>query len=483
MLDRRYIAPLLVIASVILFGSLGFLGAAMYSKYQWSLSSRRSAATREISRPSPGTYPSAPGPDASGYVASPEGATGSGDGSPSPSAGAIAAAEWVPLNEENMPPPHVSNDPEVMAVFQKMSLEEKVGQILMVGFQGTEAGVPIRGMITKRHIGGVILFSRNIVDVDQVASMNGELQSVSRIPLLIAIDQEGGPISRIGAAQGGVDLPSNHDIGNTRDPERTARAAGIVAEELKPLGFNMNMAPVLDVNTDPNNKVIGDRSYGDEPSLVAEFGTRYILSLLLSEMIPVAKHFPGHGDTVADSHQEMPVVAKDLGHLQATELPPFASAISIARVPAIMVNHVWYKTLDSKPTPAVLSRNVILGLLRRDMRFDGVVITDDMEMGGITQNNRVDDAALKALQAGADIILISRTREKQVEAYDLLVREARYNPVLMARVDEAVLRILDLKSRFGMLKGPVAPPDASVLHRNISVLRRDAADLTKPEKT
>jgi beta-N-acetylhexosaminidase len=271
-----------------------------------------------------------------------------------------------------------------------------VGQMFMVDFTGLEPIANVERLIAEEGVGGVILFDKNISAPRQVASLTNALQEsargAGRPPLLIGVDQEGGPVARL--RMGATHFPSAMAFGAARSEALAASAAGITARELRALGLHMNMAPVLDVNNNPANPVIGVRSYGEDPALVARLGTAAIRAMQASGVLATAKHFPGHGDTSQDSHVTLPVVPHAQARLDAVELLPFRAAIRIG-VAAVMTAHVVFKALDPD-RPATLSP-AVLGFLRSDLGFAGLIVTDSMGMRAITDRFPPGEAAVQVL--------------------------------------------------------------------------------------
>ncbi len=325
-----------------------------------------------------------------------------------------------------------------------MSLEEKIGQLFQVGFSGREINYEIEKMIVEYSAGGVILFARNIVDPVQTAELTGELQKRAKIPLLISADQEGGPVTRL---NGATHFPSNMVLGAAGDPVLAGEQGKIMARELRASGINMNLAPVLDVNNNPANPVIGVRSFGENPELVAELGTAFISGLQGEGVASCAKHFPGHGDTETDSHQALPIIGHGRERLEKVELLPFRRAIA-AGVDCIMTAHVHFPAFeDDQETPATLSPSVLRRLLREEMGFQGLIITDCMEMKAITDNFGTGDGAVRAIAAGADIVLISHNLGFQIEAFEGVLKAVKDGRLDVERINDAAFRVLNLKSK------------------------------------
>ncbi len=350
-------------------------------------------------------------------------------------------------------------DPEIDTMIAEMTIEEKVGQLIMVGFEGTQANEAIETHIRERFVGGVVLFSRNIQSPQQTAELTNELQRLAgatarQIPLFVGIDQEGGWVIRL--KEGATVLPGNMALGATNSTELAERAGEITAVELAAVGVNLNFAPVMDVSNNPDNPVIGRRSFGESPELVSRLGISYIRGLQRNGVLATAKHFPGHGDTTVDSHFELPTVSHDLERIHALELQPFRAAID-ADVAAIMTAHIIYPAFDAN-RPATLSPTILTDLLRKELGFDGLLITDDMEMKAIDDRYRSGEAAVMAVEAGADIVMVLWTPTKQIEVFDALLSAVKSGRISQARLDQSVERIL--KSKEAAFDRRFVDPDA-----------------------
>ena len=339
---------------------------------------------------------------------------------------------------------------DVVSLLNSLSLEEKVGQLLHIGIPS-----PTLSQETKAHLkeikpGGVIYFSRNVEDTTGVRTLSNELQKLSSIPLFISTDQEGGSVMRI--AKGVTVFPGNMALGATRSSTLAYQAGKITGEELYQLGINMNLAPVLDVNNNPQNPVIGLRSIGEEPKLVANLGSALALGLQDAQVVATGKHFPGHGDTDQDSHRNLPVVAHNKERLRNVELLPFQDAINKG-LRAIMTAHVVFPAFEPDTTvPATLSHHVLTDLLRVELGFEGLILTDCMEMKAIADTFGTVEGAIKTIEAGADMVLISHTPSVQLEAYEALIEAVKSGRISEERLNQSVLRILKAKADFGILQ-------------------------------
>ncbi len=302
---------------------------------------------------------------------------------------------------------------------------EKVGELFMVGYAGTDPTAADE-LIRRYNVGGVILFTRNVRDADHAAEVCAKLQElrreVSDSPLFISIDQEGGCVARI--TEGVTVFPGNMALGalGATDSERMARqAAEITAAELSALGINVNFAPVIDISSNPRNPGVGARAFGADPQLVARLGTATIEGMQAGGVLATAKHFPGLGEALVDSHDELPVVRASAEDLESREFAPFRAAVD-SGVSFIMTAHCAYPALDESMTPGTLSKPILSGILRERLRFDGIIITDCLEMLSIEKDFPAPEASLAAVRAGATMPLICHTRDKQIAAIETLAR-------------------------------------------------------------
>ena len=326
-----------------------------------------------------------------------------------------------------------------------MSLREKLGQLLMVGFDGITPSREVTRLVATTRVGGVILFRRNVEYPTQVLALTRALQRLApKAPLFVAVDQEGGRVSRLPPPF--TQFPPAAVLGTRNSFDLTYAVGEAMGREMAAVGINMDMAPVLDVNTNAANPVIGDRAFGDSPIVVEEHGLAMIVGLQDRRVIACAKHFPGHGATSADSHLELPEVKVSLRQLERIHLRPFEHAIT-NRLAAVMTAHVRYPALDPA-APATLSKKILTGLLRRAMGFEGLIITDDLEMKAISARHDPASAAVKAFQAGADILLFCRDTEAPRRTVELLAQAVARGRLSEARVDASLARILRMKERF-----------------------------------
>jgi beta-N-acetylhexosaminidase len=325
------------------------------------------------------------------------------------------------------------------------TLKEKVGQMFIVGLQGKSLTREEKQVVKHYPFGGFILFSHNCCEPGQILSLCRALWEISNAsPPFIAIDQEGGRVHRL--PKPFIHLPPAARIGETGDRNLAYRAARATAEELASVGINLDFAPVLDVNSNPKNPVIGDRSFASDPRTVTEFSERWIQGLRDGGIIPCGKHFPGHGDTDKDSHLDLPVVDRPRDDLWKVELPPFVSACRNG-IESLMTAHVVYRALDPS-FPATLSRNIVTGLLREDLNYHGVVFGDDMEMKAISGHYGEEEAVALCAYAGIDMMLFCHELPRAIRAFDFLYSEFEKDPTIRSQVENCYNKITKLKQRF-----------------------------------
>lgn len=325
------------------------------------------------------------------------------------------------------------------------TLREKIGQMIMIGLRGEELSQAEERLLEDYPFGGFILFGHNLKEPKQILSLCRSLWGRKRaLPPFIAIDQEGGRIHRLPAPF--THFPPAAALGRTRNPDFAYWVGLATARELSAVGINLNFAPVLDVNSNSNNPVIGDRSLSSDPDEVATLGCSIIQGLRDGRIIPCGKHFPGHGDTTQDSHLELPVVKKDLAALKAVELLPFIHACR-NDIESLMTAHVLYPSLDPAH-PATLSHAIITKLLRQELGYDGVVFGDDLEMQAISKNYPLEEAVTLGIHAGVDVLMFTHQTEFAIQAHEFLCQRAEKEPEIKARVEESYQRIKKLKERY-----------------------------------
>jgi beta-N-acetylhexosaminidase len=364
-------------------------------------------------------------------------------GSPTTSVGLSPSPQPTPTPSPSASPtPSPTIDPLEAAVDDSlavMSDSEKVGQLILAGYSGANGVEAAAELVGELQVGGVILFADNVQSPDHAVAVTTAFRSASDgIEPLIAIDHEGGEVIRMGPPV--TQLPDAWTIGETGDPELAREAGRVAGEELLAMGIGVDLAPVLDVNDEPDNPVIGRRAFGADPQLVTEMGLAFADGLEPTGVVATGKHFPGHGHTTVDSHYALPVVDRTRRQLERIDFVPFQAAVD-AGIEVIMTAHVVYTALDRRE-PATLSRPILTGILREQMGFDGVVVTDSLSMEAITEQRSRGEAAVVAILAGADMVLIP---DDVAGVRTALLTALRSGRLPAERLDASVRRILRLK--------------------------------------
>ncbi|MBN2371570.1 MAG: beta-N-acetylhexosaminidase [Vicinamibacteria bacterium] len=324
-----------------------------------------------------------------------------------------------------------------------------IGQRFVIGFEGLRPSIEVKQLLREYGVGGIILFARNVDEPGQLVDLVRELQFIARetgheTPLLIGVDQEGGRVARLHGPW--TRWPAARALGRTGSEGLAREMGSALARELRSCGIRCDFAPVMDVDSNPNNPVIGDRSFGDDPELVGRIGSAMIRGLQNEEVAACAKHFPGHGDTDKDSHLDLPCLTHARERLDAVELRPFRDAIA-AEVAMIMTAHIVVSALDDG-VPATLSRRVIDDLLRIEMGYDGVIVSDDLEMKAVGASWSAERAAILAAQAGCDLLLICHTPDAQAAAVEGLIHAVEKGDLRRDSLEESARRIRALKRRY-----------------------------------
>lgn len=346
-------------------------------------------------------------------------------------------------------------------VLGKMSLREKVGQLFIVRPEALAENSnaetapatdrvddAVISRIEEYPVGGIALFSRNITSAEQLPMFISDLQSSSKYPLFIAVDEEGGRVARIANSDffNVASYKSMEDIGKSGDASKAEEVGRQIGLYLKELGFNLDFAPVADTNTNPQNIVIGDRSYGSDPALVACMVSAQLDGMHDSGIMGTLKHFPGHGDTKDDTHSGYVSIEKTWDELKECELVPFITALPKADM--VMVSHITAVNVTSDKLPTSMSETMITGKLRNELGYDGVIITDAMAMGAVADNYTSAEAAVTAVKAGVDIVLMPQNLD---EAFNGVINAVTDGEISMERLDESVMRILKLKARYKLI--------------------------------
>ena len=335
-----------------------------------------------------------------------------------------------------------------------MPLRREIGGLLTGSLPGLTVTPEIRSLAREFGLGGIILFARNVEAPEQVAELSHDIQQLSReVPLWVSVDQEGGRVARLRAPF--TEWPPMAVLGRSGDAALAARFARALAAELRAVGITLDYAPVLDIHTNPKNPVIGDRALAEDAALVGRLGAAIIRGLQENGVAACGKHFPGHGDTSVDSHLDLPLVEHPPERIRRVECVPFVEAIK-ADVAFIMTAHVLVPSVDAE-RPATLSSRIVRGMLREELGFEGVIVGDDLEMKAVAKHYTVPDAAVQAVAAGCDGLLVcSGNVEAQAATLEALVHAAEDGRLPLARVEDALTRNRRAKERF--LAAPASGP-------------------------
>lgn len=350
-----------------------------------------------------------------------------------------------------------------------------LGQRLSVGFDGFTVPDGFARLVREYKVGNVILFRRNIQSADQLrrlcADLTGLILRETGLPPFIMLDEECGSVSRL--AHIGTPTPSAMAIGATGDPANAYAVGRMIGEELRAVGVNFNLAPILDVNTNPLNPVIGIRSFGGDPAKVAEMGVAYARGLQEAGVVACGKHFPGHGDTATDSHIGLPLVDKTADEVRRMELVSFRAAIA-AGIDAIMSAHVIFPALEPDRVPSTVSRRVLTGLLRGELGFAGLIVSDGMEMRAVMDMFGIEDATCRALNAGVDVALICHSAQQATDTIDYIERAVAAGTFDLAQNDASYARIAAAKARLNQTPSDPAAFGSEAHKAQARAILRDA---------
>lgn len=349
-------------------------------------------------------------------------------------------------------------DEKVEKIVNNMTLEEKVGQIFMVAPEAVDKDGGITTVFTeniekeieKYNLGGYILFASNIENPTQTQELINGLKKSSKIQPFVGVDEEGGRVARIGknSATGVEKIEPMAQVGKSQNYERANEIGTTIGKYIKNLGFNLDFAPDTDVLTDPNNTEIGDRSFGNDPEVVGKMATEVVKGLQSENISTVLKHFPGHGGSIGNSHQGFSLSNRTEEELKKCEIVPFKTAIENG-ADCVMVAHMSLPNVTGDNIPATLSKKVVTDMLKTELNFKGVVFSDSMSMGAITENYGTGDACVKAVEAGIDMVLMPENLD---EAYNAVLEAVKNGKISQERLDDAVSRIIKAKIQRGIIK-------------------------------
>jgi len=379
-----------------------------------------------------------------------------------------APSEEMDMSIEEVEKEEPTDEETIQAQVANMSLEEKIGQLIIAGLDGTEVTSQAEALVDSYHVGGFIFFSPNLETPNQTVQLIDDVKKLNQkkdIPLFLSIDQEGGRVTRLPDLD---HMKTNEEIGTTYDSDFSYQTGKLLAEQLHAYGLQVNFAPSLDINSNPQNTVIGDRAFSHNAEDVSEYGIQMMQGMQDENIITSIKHFPGHGDTHEDSHEALPVIEKTEEQLKQMELIPFQDAID-AGADMVMVAHILLPELGTD-YPASMSKEVVTGLLRDEMNHDGVVITDDMTMGAIANHYGLAEASVLAIQAGVDIVLMAHGNDNIAATFEALKTAVEDGEITEERVDESVERILTLKQQYELEDTLVESVDHEKLNQAIQEL-------------
>ena len=327
-----------------------------------------------------------------------------------------------------------------------MTLKEKLGQLFIIGIEGTELSKNEQEFIVSQNIGGIILMGRNCKSPEQIHKLCSEIQLLRhkthfKTPLFCSIDMEGGRVARLKSPF--TQWPPLKKLGDIDSPSLAFNMAMLMGRELRAVGINLDFAPCVDVLTNKNNKAIGDRSLSDDPEVVARLASALVRGFMKSEVMTCAKHFPGHGNTIVDSHDELPIEEANIDRLTQVELIPFKKAIR-SRVDFIMMSHVLFKNIDAN-YPSSLSQIMIQKILREELRFRGLIITDDLDMKAMTKTVAPEEIPVRAFEAGCDVLLYCNDPSIPPKAIAALEKAVAIGRISLSRVEESYQRVQKVK--------------------------------------
>lgn len=327
-----------------------------------------------------------------------------------------------------------------------MTLSDKIGQMIMIDYRDVnEMNVELESVLTKYNPGGFILFKSNIANFEQTKKLLDDIKSVGNIQSMVSVDQEGGRVQRLDERVGFEKYPPMSEIGKTMDEGLAFDLGAKMGAELKSIGVDMDMAPVLDIFSNPENRVIADRAFGTNSDVVKKMAFAYADGLKSEDIIAVGKHFPGHGDTAKDSHIDLPIIDKDLDELKRLELIPFIEAVR-KKLPGLMVAHIAVPKITQDVVPASLSKIMINDLLREDMEYNGLIMPDSLKMKALSNYFTNEDIYLRCIQAGNDFLLMPQDIK---EAFEVIYRKVNEGLISEDRIDLSVYKILSTKFDYG----------------------------------
>jgi beta-N-acetylhexosaminidase len=341
------------------------------------------------------------------------------------------------------------------------SISGQIGQLLIVGFDGTEMSPPVRSLLTRLQPAGVILFARNITSGEQTHRLLKQCQACVSTPLFTCVDMEGGRVDRFRNVTGPA--PSAADVFATGDGKAFRKHGSIIGESCRALGFNTDFAPVVDLAFEASRKVMSSRAVSADPQEATVYAREFLSGIRSAGVLGALKHFPGLGEANLDTHHELPNVDKSWKHLWEADIAPYRALCRES--PMVLVSHAAYPAVTHDRTPASLSKKWIADILRKKIGYRGLVVSDDLEMGGVLEAGPIEQAAVQHIRAGGDLCLICHIEEHITRSYEAIVQEAERDPKFLRRARESVARVLAFKKTSKELKRPAPAPTAAKLER------------------
>lgn len=385
---------------------------------------------------------------------------------PAPSTAPATATPIPTATSTSVPVKSASPALSPTPLASQMTLDEKLGQMIFAGIDDYTMNEAARKLIVTDHVGGIILYKPNVKDTKQLVSLVNELKKANggnKLPLWLGVDEEGGRVTRLPDEI--IKTPTSQTIGQ-KGKTQLARSIGqLLGKELNAYGLNMDFAPDLDINSNPKNPVIGDRSFGSNASIVSSYGIPMMNGIQEMKVVPVVKHFPGHGDTSVDSHIGLPIVQNDLNRLRTVELLPFKEAIK-NQADAIMVAHILLPKIDAK-YPASMSKTIMTDLLRKELGFQGLIMTDDMTMGAIAENYEMGEAAVKSVLAGSNVVMVGHDPLKAEAVLTALRTAVQSGRIPMDVIDQSVAQVAKLKQKYQIQDQAMKAPDPKQLNAEV----------------
>ncbi len=383
-----------------------------------------------------------------------------------------------PPTEETIPPETQTQPPTEDAcrlLLESMTNEQKAGQTIICGMEGYEPDDSLKSLIQEKFIGGVIIYADNVQSTEQLCALTNSIKESSyyNFPPIIGMDCEGGEVTRM--PDGVTGIPNAYTIARTGSEELCMQSGEIIGEQLKSFGFSTGFSPDLDIWSNPDNTVIAERAYGTTADEVSKYAISAMKGIMSTGVTAVGKHFPGHGDTTEDSHNSLPVITKTKEELEQSEFLPFKAAVDNG-IPAIMTGHLLCTEIDNE-NPATMSKTIVTDILKNELGFNGVVFTDDLTMEAITEQYSVGDAAVMALNAGCDVLMVCHGYDNALSAADSILSALENGSLSEERLNNAVYKILKMKASQNITVEQIETPELESLNQRANELTEKTESL------